>query len=313
MFSTNLHEQTIIKLSQGEYIAITAESFLIDKQAGELSKKTIKFYRQFLNPFIAYCEAHSLKMIGEVTPDFLRRYLLAFSERHNPGGVHAAFRTLRSFFHWIMNEEIMPPEWKNPMAKVKGPKVSVDPLEPIAIEDVKALINICQHGTMIGERDRAIFLYLLDTGARAQELCNTNVKDIDLNSGSVMIRFGKGGKTRMVFMGRKTRKAMRSYLRTRHDQCPALFISRDGERLTYEGLRQILERRAKTTKLTIKPSLHSFRRAFALNMLRSGVDIFALQRLMGHADLQVLRRYLAQNDQDNQLAHMLGGPVDKNL
>jgi integrase len=48
-------------------------------------------------------------------------------------------------------------------------------------------------------------------------------------------------------------------------------------------------------------------------MLRSGVDIFVLQRLMGHADLQVLRRYLAQNDEDNQLAHMRGSPLDNNL
>jgi excisionase family DNA binding protein len=48
-------------------------------------------------------------------------------------------------------------------------------------------------------------------------------------------------------------------------------------------------------------------------MLRSGVDIFVLERLMGHADLQVLRRYLAQNDEDNQLAHMRGNPVDNNL
>jgi integrase/recombinase XerD len=106
---------------------------------------------------------------------------------------------------------------------------------------------------------------------------------------------------------------MRSYLRMHPNQNPALFISKDGERLTYDGLRQLLERRAKSAKLCNKPTLHGFRRAFALNMLRSGVDIFALQRLMGHADLQVLRRYLAQNDEDNQLAHMRGGPVDNNL
>ncbi len=113
-------------------------------------------------------------------------------------------------------------------------------------------------------------------------------------------------------MGRKTRRIIRSYLRTRHDQSPALFVSKDGERLTYDGLRQLLERRAKLAKLGNKPTLHGFRRAFALNMLRSGVDIFVLQRLMGHADLQVLRRYLAQNDQDNQFAHMRGSPVDNN-
>ena len=58
------------------------------------------------------------------------------------------------------------------------------------------------------------------------------------------------------------------------------------------------------------PSLHSFRRAFALNMLRAGVDIFSLQKLMGHADLQVLRRYLAQTDEDTLEAHRRGGQVD---
>jgi site-specific recombinase XerD len=212
-----------------------------------------------------------------------------------------------------MNEEIMAPEWKNPMQKVKPPKVAAEPLEPISIEDVRALINTCKSGSFTGERDRAIFLFLLDTGVRAQELCNTNIEDTDLNTGSVMIRYGKGGKTRMVFLGRKTRRAVRSYFRLCKDESRALFISINADRLTYNGLRLLLDRRAKLAKLENKPSLHDFRRAFALNMLRNGVDIFALQRLMGHADLQIMRRYLAQNDQDNQLAHMRGSPVDKNL
>jgi integrase/recombinase XerD len=102
----------------------------------------------------------------------------------------------------------MVPQWKNPMQKVKAPKVVLDPLEPISIEEVRALVNTCRRGDFIGERDRAIFLFLLDTGARARELCNMNIKDIDLNTGAVMIRYGKGGKTRMVLIGRKTRRAM---------------------------------------------------------------------------------------------------------
>ena len=307
------HKQTILEISQGDYISATADSFLIDRQARELSKHTLRFYREFLRTFIEYCNRNSLTFIQEITPDLLRRYFLAFGEKHNPGGVHGAYRTLRAFFQWLVKEEIMAPEWKNPMLKVKAPKVVLDPLEPISIEDVRALINTCQRGEFIGERDRAIFLFLLDTGARARETCNMNIKDVDLNTGAVMIRYGKGGKTRMVFIGRTTRRVMRAYLRLRHDPSPTLFISKDEERLTYDGLRQLLERRTKRAKLSNKPKLHGFRRAFALNMLRSGVDIFVLQRLMGHADLQVLRRYLAQNDEDNQLAHMRGSPVDNNL
>ena len=107
-----------------------------------------------------------------------------------------------------------------------------------------------------------------------------NIEDVDLNTGAVMIRYGKGGKTRMVFIGRTTRRAMRAYLHLRQDSCAALFVSKDEERLTYDGLRLLLARRAKRAKLSNKPKLHGFRRAFALNMLRSGVDIFVEQRLM---------------------------------
>ena len=74
-----------------------------------------------------------------------------------------------------------------------------------------------------------------------------------------------------------------------------------------------LRRRAHLGKLCSIPTPHDFRRAFALIMLRNGVDVFALQKLLGHSDLQVLRRYLAQTDQDIQTAHMRGSPVDNNF
>ncbi|MEI7847430.1 MAG: tyrosine-type recombinase/integrase [Chloroflexota bacterium] len=63
---------------------------------------------------------------------------------------------------------------------------------------------------------------------------------------------------------------MKSYLRLRQNKCPALFISLLGDHLTYEGLAQILERRAKRAGLKKEPNLHDFRRAFALTMLRNG-------------------------------------------
>ena len=83
--------------------------------------------------------------------------------------------------------------------------------------------------------------------------------------------------------------------------------------MTYTALRGLLRRRAQLAGIEKIPTPHDFRRAFALVMLRNGVDVFALQKLMGHSDLQVLRRYLAQTDQDVQIAHMRGSPVDRNL
>jgi site-specific recombinase XerD len=130
--------------------------------------------------------------------------------------------------------------------------------------------------------------------------------------GEILIHHGKGGKSRSVFIGKARRKSLRVYLKHRIDDHSALWITEEGERLEYGGLQGILEHRARQAEIK-PPSLHSFRRAFAINMHRAGVDVFSLQKLMGHADLQVLRRYLAQTTDDIAQAHRIGSPVDKLL
>ena len=226
---------------------------------------------------------------------------------HNKGGRHACYRSLKTFLYW-WEEELEPEGWKNPIRKVKPPKLPVEQLEPAELDDIKSMIAICDR-TFHGLRDKAILLSLLDSGARAQEFLEIEIDDLNWTTGSTLIRHGKGAKFRTVFLGKKSRRAVRAYLRCRSDDCHALWITKNGERLTYSGLRSIMRRRASQVGIET-PSLHSFRRAFALNMLRAGVDIFSLQKLMGHADLQVLRRYLAQTDEDTLEAHRRGGQVD---
>ena len=70
------------------------------------------------------------------------------------------------------------------------------------------------------------------------------------------------------------------------------------------------ERRRATKAQVPTPGLHDFRRAFALECLRNGMEVYSLQKLMGHADLQVLRRYLAQTTEDIAASHRVGSPVD---
>lgn len=291
---------------------ILVESFLIDRKSQGLSPETIELYTKKLQYFIRYCERQSLTQISQITSDFIRRYLLELSETHNPGGVHACFRPLRTMLYWIEEEEIMPDGWKNPIRRVKAPKLPTDLIAPIQIEEINLLLKTCQ-ANYSGARDKAMMLGLLDTGARAKEFLNINLEDMDLSTGAVMIRQGKGRKPRMVFLGRKSIRVIRKYLCYRKDNHPALWVSMQGERMTYSALRCFLRRRAEKIGLKGIPTPHDFRRAFALIMLRNGVDIFALQKLMGHSDLQILRRYLAQTNQDIHNAHMRGSPVDGSL
>ncbi len=305
-------DQGIIELLNQDHLSILIDSFLIDRRSQGLSPETIDFYSKKLKYFLKYCEGQALTRVSQLSTDLIRRYILELSETHNPGGVHACFRPLRTLLYWVEEEEIMPQGWKNPIRRVKAPKLPTEPIEPIHVEEINLLLKTCE-SNYSGARDKAMMLGLLDTGARARELLNINLEDVELATGSVMIRQGKGRKPRLVFLGRKSIRAIRAYLRVRHDTNPALWVSIHGDRMTYAALRCLLRRRAQLIGLKEIPTPHDFRRAFALIMLRNGVDVFALQKLMGHSDLQVLRRYLAQTDQDIQSAHMRGSPVDGSL
>ena len=308
MDTTIQKQGTITKTGVDSYLLTWIDAFLIERKSRGQSRGTIKFYKRCMTLFVTFCETQAIKEITQIEPNDIRQFMLWLENTgHNAGGVHAAYRTLRAFLNW-WEDEVEPENWKNPIKKVHAPKVKIEPLEPAEIKDVRSMINAC-NSDLYGVRDKAILLALMDTGARASEFLNINLDDLNLATGEVLIRSGKGGKPRTVFVGKKSRKAIRAYLRMRTDNNDSLWATIDGERLTYSGLRAVMRRRAEAAKVDA-PAIHSFRRLFALTMLRNDVDIFSLQRLLGHSDLQVMRRYLAQSDKDTELAHRKGAPVD---
>jgi site-specific recombinase XerC len=117
------------------------------------------------------------------------------------------------------------------------PRVVAQPLPRISLEDVKRMVDVCF--TDLADRDRAILLTQVDTGARRAELVALDVGDVDLANGEVMIRHGKGDKFRLVWMGERCRKAVKRYLKCRKTltPCSPLFATYEEDRLTFSGLR----------------------------------------------------------------------------
>lgn len=311
MITTTNKQPLIEKLNQGNTISFWVQNFLTDRKVQGLSVNTLDYYRRKMRQFVAFCHENEIVYIDEIRPETIRRYLIRLEELgHNPGGIHQGYRTVKAFLRWYEAEE-EPEGWKNPIRKIKAPKLNIEPLQPVEIETIKKMLATCDRGTFAGERDRAVLLSLLDTGCRADEFVNISLEDIDIPSGTILVRKGKGGKFRNVFIGTLSRKAVRTYLKKRDDDCPYLWVSEKGEKLQYWGLREIVRRRSQKAGVET-PGIHDFRRAFALNFLRNNPgEIYSLQKLMGHSDLQVLRRYLAQTDEDIADAHRRGGPVDR--
>lgn len=321
--------------------------FILDRQARNLTPKTLLWYTHSLGVWVRYS---NLQATQDITPGLLRRFLLHLAEQgHNAGGVANIFGALKAFLNWY-ESELADTGWQNPLRKVKNPRRPQEPLEPLPMAHFKAMLAQCERHTLTGDRDRAMLLVLLDTGVRWQELTDLRLGDLDIATGAILVRSGKGRKPRTVFFGAITKRALLAYFRHRHkradDGVPArqgdgvrppdqrssllqaarqhdgaaraehddpLWIhALTGTRLSRAGIREVVRRRAGQAGLDM-PGMHAFRRAFAVNSLRAGMDIVTLQRLLGHTSLNVINRYLKLLTEDLQAAHRLHGAVDSVL
>lgn len=283
------------------------QTFYLDREAARCSAATLTWYRKYVGALLDWLTAHDVTQPQAITTELLRAYLVDLQGRDlAPRTIHHHASAARAFLRFLAAEGILT---ANPMQRVKMPKLPQTILDAFTAADVQAMLDACET-----ERDRAIVLCLLDTGCRAAEFVALNVGDIDHKTGSVQVRSGKGEKGRVVFIGVRAQKAVLRYLLTRTPTADApLWVSEHtGERLTHWGLRLALRRIGERASVTgVAP--HRFRRTFALWSLRAGMNIYALQKLMGHADLSVLRRYLALAETDLQAAHKAHGAVDRLL
>lgn len=299
-----------LNLGNGVQLDVALEGFLESRRG--LSAETVSFYTEKLTPFIHWLKDEcGITTVEDINVHTVQDYLAERERRgSNAGGQHASFRSIRAFLSWM--EEVTDYEYQSPVKRVRPPKVQVTPIPGVEIDDVQKMIKACD-GAMAA-RDKAVLLTLLDTGARVGEFLALTVEDVNFTTGEVVIQHGKGDKRRSVFLGVKTRRALRDYLRTRENLNPydPLFASDEGLRMTYSTVRQILRRRAEDARVD-PPYPHDFRRAFALTLWRNGTDIVTISRLMGHSALEVLKRYLAQDTADLARAHAKASPVDTKL
>lgn len=192
-----------------------------------------------MKSFADYCESQVVSQISQITPTIIRHYLLFLEDTgHNQGGRHAAYRALRAFLLWY-EDEVESENWSNPLLKVKAPRVPVEPLEPVGFETVAQMIKTCKSDTSTGTRDKAILLFLLDTGVRASEFLAINIEHLNQARGDIPIRQSKGKRPRFAYVGKHSKRALRRYLNFRKDDNPAVWVTHprfDSSRMTNDCL-----------------------------------------------------------------------------
>lgn len=267
-----------------------------------VARNTLSAYRRDLARYRAFCLRRGRVDLGQITPGDVADFLTALRQGdgdHRPLAAVSAARTVvavRGFHKFVMREGL---SMSDPAHEVKPPMGSRRLPKAIPVEDVVRLIEAAgAAGTPRAVRDQALLEVLYGTGARISEAVGLDLDDVDRAGASARLR-GKGGKERIVPMGRLALAAVDAYLvRARPALAsagrgtPAVFLNARGGRLSRQSAWSVLRQAAERAGLPAEQlSPHVLRHSFATHLLDGGADVRVVQELLGHASVTTTQIY----------------------
>ena len=201
--------------------------------------------------------------------------------------------SIRGFFGFALREGLLT---RDPIENVRPPRAFRGLPRYLTPAQVEGLLAAPDLETAVGLRDRAILEVLYATGLRASELTSLALDGLDLELGVVRV-LGKGGKERLVPLGREAQRWTRRYLQearggfAREGSRSVLFLSQRGGRLSAMGLWGVVRRHAVAAGIERVVTPHVLRHSFATHLLERGADLRALQAMLGHADISTTQIY----------------------
>ncbi len=266
------------------------------------SIKTVCSRHYLLLWFVQWCNERDIGRVDQVTRTILERYqrTLYYQGKKNGqaltiGSQLGRIGAVQAFFGWLVKREYLP---ANPASDLELPKQGQSlPKDVFTQQEAEAVINNIDTGTTIGLRNRAILEALYSTGIRRQEIIKLAVTDVNYSRGTVLIRYGKGNKERVVPIGERAVAWIEKYL---HDSRPVLVREPDHGMLfvTYLGkpflpspMSHLVRELINAANIGKSGSCHTFRHTCATLMLEGGADIRFIQQMLGHECLQTTQIY----------------------
>jgi integrase/recombinase XerD len=208
---------------------------------------------------------------------------------YSQASAYVEYRALRQFFRWWSGEEELP----DPMASLRGPRVTQKPVPFFTSVELSALEKACRGNTFAQRRDAAVIAVFRASGIRLSELAGIRCGDLDLETREIKV-LGKGGKERTVKIDYEAARRVDRYLRVRakHEQASRsslwLGVSNRGP-VSAEGIYEMVKRRGKQAGVHVYP--HRFRHHFSHTSFDRGGAEGDLMELNGWTSPQMLRRY----------------------
>ena len=274
------------------------ELFFEAKRSERLSEHTLADYAVTLRRWQAYAGPQT--PLSQISPSQARSFIGSLPvSKKTAKNAHVA---LSSLWSWAVSDGYAV---DHIMRRVTPPKPEVRVIVPYRREELEWMMDSPGAPPL---RNRALILFLLDTGVRASEVGTVRIGDL---RGLSVVVYGKGDKEREIPLSPRTLRAMLAYLATRRRQTvkEPLFSTRDGKPMDRHAIRSWLERMGERIGVA-GLCCHRFRHTFAINYLRNGGDAISLQRMLGHTTLDMVRRYTEMTQDDLAAIHRRASPVE---
>jgi site-specific recombinase XerD len=289
-------------------------SFIDACQARGLSRKSLVTYREAALMLAAFTASKGMPLLQDLQREHIEDFFGALRARGNkPATVKNRHSSLRALFTWMQHEDI---RRDHPMDRIAMPRVPEQVLPHYTDQEIARLLQAIPNkaADLMGLRDRAIVLFLFDTGVRCQELVDLSLSNVDREARHAHVVTGKGGKGRMVAYSADVANALNRYWRKRGGwdglgPTAPLFATRGGDRLTTNGIRMLMNRRFAAAGVEFRGT-HAFRRSAGIGFLEAGGDPSDLKELMGWSSWSMLYRYTKATARSRALrAHEEHSPV----
>lgn len=252
------------------------------------SRHTILNYKLDLEDFSKFLAGLELEKVEYL---LLRKYLAVLKEKNlGTRTIGRRLSALRSFFRFLTREGYSK---VNPILMLSSPKLEKHLPSFLTEEEASKLIESAfakNDKDEMGLRDRAILETFYSTGMRISEVVGLSMQDLDFISGTIKV-FGKGKKERIVPIGDAAVSAIRKYVEKRKKEDNAIFLNKNGGRISTRGARNIVGKYIRLAGMRHGVSAHTLRHSFATHLLNRGADLRTVQELLGHANLSTTQIY----------------------
>ncbi len=257
------------------------------------SPYTVRNYTHDLLSFFSYLKSREITSLNEVDKQVLRGYLSQLvKDSFAKISISRKLSAIRSFYRYLLREKLVA---SSPVAQTSSPKLDKRLPDFLTPEETVRLLEAPDPTTPQGLRDRALMELLYASGLRVSELVSLDLEQTNLNNGEIRV-WGKGVKERVVLMGKPAAMALSAYLshgrpRLLAKKNNAMFVNRDGGRLTERSIQRTLTKYARAAGISKRVHPHMLRHTFATHLLDGGADLRVVQELLGHASLTSTQIY----------------------